>query len=410
LIRHDELNGLYFSDTRYGIGCDRGSTKQNEKCPVQIADLVLIHNYIMDSLSKPDKDINEDFNFWALVPSLKDSYLKFCKVFETRIRVVLADYRVISQDEEQATTVKVKGVIQQWVTRKAMNKQMPSDLTLELQFLEAHRKQYTALAADFASISYSPKSKTALENFKELILLDLKILLGADIPWQHSGKQPDIELHADSLAALPHNSADDDKSASSSDERPAAAASGGPSQDPGPHSCLDPTNFLTWTPTNWDAVEFDKISFPADQTPLMCKSFYAVAVLFLNFLHLRTKYKTVWDQLTSAWASTFGKKLTNETLGSPPSEGPHAFTSDEREWCEQTLRFINGGSDPAAPARRSSTRNAGAAAGAAAGPATADGGKSSNAAARKNKATNDTRQYNSPFFSLHCFHLIILFI
>jgi hypothetical protein len=339
----------------------------------------------MDSLSKPDKDINEDFNFWALVPSLKDSYLKFCKVFETRIRVVLADYRVISQDEEQATTVKVKGVIQHWASRKAMNKQVPSDLTLELQFLEAHRKQYTALAADFASISYSPKSKTALENFKELILFkfDLKILLGADIPWQHSGKQPDSELSAE---ALPQDSADDDKSASSGDERPAAAASGGPTPDPAPHSCSDPTNFLNWTPTNWDAVEFDKISFPAHQTPLKCKPYYAVAVLFLNFLHLRTKYKTVWDELTSAWASTFGKQLTNETLGSPPTEGPHAFTSAEREWCEQTHRFINGGSDPAAPARRSSTRNAGAAAGAAARPATADGGKGSN------KATNDKRQ------------------
>jgi len=64
LIRRDEF---IFPDTRYGIGCDRGSTKQNEKCPVQIADLVLIHNYIMDSLSKQDKDINGDFNFWALV-------------------------------------------------------------------------------------------------------------------------------------------------------------------------------------------------------------------------------------------------------------------------------------------------------------------------------------------------------
>ena len=29
---------------------------------------------------------------------------------------------------------------------------------------------------------------------KELILLDLKIILGADIAWQHSGKQPDAEL------------------------------------------------------------------------------------------------------------------------------------------------------------------------------------------------------------------------
>ena len=35
------------------------------------------------------------------------------------------------------------------------------------------------------------KSRKALENMMELILLDLKIFLGADIAWQHSGKQPD---------------------------------------------------------------------------------------------------------------------------------------------------------------------------------------------------------------------------
>jgi len=34
---------------------------------------------------------------------VKDSYLKVCKVFETRVRVVLADYRDISQDEGQAS-------------------------------------------------------------------------------------------------------------------------------------------------------------------------------------------------------------------------------------------------------------------------------------------------------------------
>jgi hypothetical protein len=62
----------------------------------------------MDSLSKQDKNINEDFYFWALVPSFMDSCLKFCKVFETRVCVVLADYCVISKDEEQVTTVKVK--------------------------------------------------------------------------------------------------------------------------------------------------------------------------------------------------------------------------------------------------------------------------------------------------------------
>ena len=40
--------------------------------------------------------------------------------------------------------------------------------------------------------AFLPKSRTALENMmEELIILDLKILLGADIVWQHSRKQTD---------------------------------------------------------------------------------------------------------------------------------------------------------------------------------------------------------------------------
>ena len=71
-----------------------------------------------------------------------------------------------------------------------MSRQPTSEMTMDLQFLEHHKKQYLELSTDFASISFMPKSREALENIKELVLLDLKILYGADIAWSHSGKQP----------------------------------------------------------------------------------------------------------------------------------------------------------------------------------------------------------------------------
>jgi len=368
----------------------------------------------MESLSKPDKDINDDFDFWALVRSLKDPYLKFCKAFQTRVRMVLAEYRIIAEDEEQSTSAKVKGVILHWKNRQPMAKQTPSELTLELQFVENHKTQYSELSADFASISYAPKTKTALENFKELILLDLKILLGADIPWQRSGKQLPT-------AALSQADADDDKSGSGGDEPPdaAVAASGKPTPVSTPDTVPpDPTNFLTWTPTNWESVEFDKLSFPADQNPLKSKPYYAVAVLFLNFTALRMKYKTVWDELTSAWTATFGEKLTKESLRSPPSEGPNAFTSPERDWCEQTLRFIDG-SGTAAPksarddgsgqrsGTRSSTRNTSSPAG--------DGGMGSGAKADASLSaaaprTQMAKQKRYVFFGYFHYFIILRFV
>ena len=43
-------------------------------------------------------------------------------------------------------------------------------------------RQYCELSAEFANISHVPKSSAALENKITMVLLDLKILLGADIP------------------------------------------------------------------------------------------------------------------------------------------------------------------------------------------------------------------------------------
>jgi hypothetical protein len=168
------------------IECDRGG-KDKEKCPVTPADLILIHNYVMEALAKPDDKINEDFDFYSSVPTLKDYFLKYCRSFESRVSKVLHNLRIETEDEEHPTTVNVKGIILKWKKREPYNKQIPSEMSVETQFLARDKKQYLELSQDFASISFSPKSKTALENFRMLILLDLKILLGADIAWRKPG-------------------------------------------------------------------------------------------------------------------------------------------------------------------------------------------------------------------------------
>ena len=72
---------------------------------------MLIHNHIMEALAKPDNEINDDYDFWNAVRSLKAPYVKFCNAYNSRIRIVLAEYRIIPEDENQATTARVKGII-----------------------------------------------------------------------------------------------------------------------------------------------------------------------------------------------------------------------------------------------------------------------------------------------------------
>ena len=156
-------------------------------------------------------------------------------------------------------------------------------MTLELQFLEIHRREYVELSTDFASMSFLPKSREALENMKALVLLDLRILLGADIPWSHSGKQPEL-----AAAALSQGGAGDDDSVSSKDNTPAPAEGG---------------------------------AAPGAAAP-------KAAAL---------------KELTDAWEETFGYPLTIERLGDPPATGTNAFTEEERAWCEETRRYFSAG-------------------------------------------------------------------
>ena len=86
--------------------------------------------------------INEDYDFWNAVRNLKAPFVKFCNAYNSRIRIVLAEYCIIPEDENQATTARVKGIILSRKNRSPMSRQQTSEMTMELQFLEHHKKQY----------------------------------------------------------------------------------------------------------------------------------------------------------------------------------------------------------------------------------------------------------------------------
>ena len=133
-----------------------------------------------------------------------------------------------------------------------MARQQTREMTPELQFLEHHKREYLELSSDCASICFMTKSRAALENMKDLVLLDLKILLGADIPWSHSGKQYDAPSDL-AAAALSQARRSDDDSVSSKDDAaaPDAAAPDAAAPEAAAPEAVEPApdknNFLTWT-------------------------------------------------------------------------------------------------------------------------------------------------------------------
>jgi len=417
---------------------------------VTLADLILINNHLMEAIAKFDSEINDDYDLWASLSTLKDGFLKYCKAYDNRLRHVLQDIRVLPEDEEESTVVNIKGIILAWKSRLGMSRQTLSEMSVETQFLFADKAQYSELSQDFASISFSPKSKTALENLRMLVMLDLKILLGADIKWRKpvgtgaSGNGSAAAAAASGngglslIPVLGDGRGDDDADDSSEDgttkpTRKEAAARAGPAaaatRAPGPataataaakevvdaqqakaadadaqrakaadaaasvdavaseesavdaqkadaeasekeeaaaatrrgsddKSTLD--DFTTWTHETWDLLDFSQVSFPPATPVVHIKNHYALALLFCHSKSLREKFPECYKALCTAWEAHFCRELNSDSLGTPPRAGPYAYTPEEQEWCEQTLRFFNAGS--AAPKRARVTAAAASAA------------------------------------------------
>ena len=87
--------------------------KSNEKCPIAIADLVLLYNRSMEGLYKKCGDVLT-FDLFAGVPGIKAPFIKFCKAFEKRLRSSVPSHRVIPVNEEQPTNLDVAGFTTEW--------------------------------------------------------------------------------------------------------------------------------------------------------------------------------------------------------------------------------------------------------------------------------------------------------
>ena len=85
----------------YTLLCDCSGGTKNEKCPVAIADLVLLYK---EGLYCPVKHDRSAFDLFALCPGTKNGFVKFCKAHEQRIRSNLHDFRVIRADAEEGDT------------------------------------------------------------------------------------------------------------------------------------------------------------------------------------------------------------------------------------------------------------------------------------------------------------------
>ena len=136
-------------------------------------------------IGKIDEELDANWDFWATpaLKTLKDPYSRYLSVWKARLDLV-SDGRQQPADEDQSMAIPVKGMILVWKARANMSKKAKHETSISTQLLEDDIKQYNELASMFANLKSTVKSKTGLTNLKMLVLLDMKLLLGADVQWR----------------------------------------------------------------------------------------------------------------------------------------------------------------------------------------------------------------------------------
>ena len=141
----------------------------------------MLYNKAQEGIAKNDR---LGFDIFNGIADVKAQWLKYCKPYEKRLDLLVAMFRTIPVVEDESTDVMVPGFI---VDPKIKGSKRIGRIKVHLQFLQNHKDLYMELHRDFTKIEYAPQSEAQLQNFKTLLLLEISLLMGADLEWATGG-------------------------------------------------------------------------------------------------------------------------------------------------------------------------------------------------------------------------------
>ena len=127
-----------------------------------IADFVLLYNKAAEALAKSDR---VGFDFYTGIADTKAQWIKYCKPYEKRLQSMVPTLRVVPAGSgvRDPTTVSVAGFL---VDPKAKGKKSFAPMTVEMQFIEKHKKLYLELHCNLVKQEYAPQLEASLINFQ----------------------------------------------------------------------------------------------------------------------------------------------------------------------------------------------------------------------------------------------------
>ena len=98
-----------------------------------------MYNKAQEGIAKTDR---LGFDVYNGIADVKSLWLKYCKQFEPRLRLLVPNFRVTPVAEEESTDIMIPGFI---IDPKQNGKKGMGCIKVELQFLQNHKDLYLEL-------------------------------------------------------------------------------------------------------------------------------------------------------------------------------------------------------------------------------------------------------------------------
>ena len=179
-----------------------------------------------------------------------------------------------------------------------------------------------------ASPSFKYTQQQDLKDLRDLLELDLILLVGSDLTWVKPELQTAAALIKAPCAGGEEGQGDDDDGGGGGGN--AAAKSNDRQEDSGSEGNAEEVNVFELDPEDpgidWDVCEKDA---PEGRDFADFESGDAIATVFFFNPTLQAKYSKFWDRLQKGWLAAYRKPITAKQLEDPPAY----YTPAEKAFC-----------------------------------------------------------------------------
>jgi hypothetical protein len=96
-LSQSQWNGIWYAKYKFqklfwNLTCNLLCRGRPKNCPIELSDLIMLHNKASEGLLKPDRVV---YDLYSGIADTKASFLKYCKPFEKRLRSLVPTHHVV---------------------------------------------------------------------------------------------------------------------------------------------------------------------------------------------------------------------------------------------------------------------------------------------------------------------------